>query len=72
VSWDLHSFSISCFVKNKSDGAVWRFISVYGCAYDEFKLDFINELHNILPLWDGPTLIGVILTSSERVATKAV
>jgi hypothetical protein len=58
VSWDVHTFSISCFIKSKVDGVVWRFISVYGSAYDEFKLDFINELHNIFPLWDGPTLIG--------------
>jgi hypothetical protein len=31
---------------------------MYGSSYDECKLDFINELHNIFALWDGPTLIG--------------
>jgi hypothetical protein len=37
---------------------VWRFISVYGSAYDEHKLEFFNELHNTYASWNGPTLVG--------------
>jgi mannosylglycoprotein endo-beta-mannosidase len=58
VSWDIFKFCISCIVKSKQDHSIWRFVSVYGSAYDEFKLEFINELHNIMPSWDGPTLVG--------------
>lgn len=47
VSWDIHKYSITCFLKNRSNASVWRFIYVYGSTYDEFKLDFINELHNV-------------------------
>jgi hypothetical protein len=62
VSWDTHSFCITCFIRNKADGGVWRFVLVYGPAYDEFKLDFINELHNVFSLlhhsyWDDFNLI---------------
>ena len=37
---------------------MWRLVSVYGSAYDQFKMDFINELHNLLTGWAGPTLVG--------------
>ena len=30
---------------------------VYGSTCDEHKLDFINELHNTMDAWFGPTLI---------------
>jgi hypothetical protein len=35
---------------------------VYGTAYDELKMDFINEMHGVLGGWQGPTLIGGIIT----------
>ena len=31
---------------------------MYGSAYDAFKLDFIQELHSVFYMWDGPTMIG--------------
>jgi hypothetical protein len=31
---------------------------VYGSAYEEHKLEFINELHNVYACWSGPTLVG--------------
>jgi endonuclease/exonuclease/phosphatase family metal-dependent hydrolase len=31
---------------------------VYGSAYDEHKLEFINELHNVYASWNGPTIVG--------------
>jgi hypothetical protein len=58
ISWDIFKYCISCIVKNKKDHSIGGFISVYGSAYDEFKLEFINELQNSRPSWDGPTLLG--------------
>ena len=37
---------------------MWRFIAVYGSSYEEHKLEFINELHNVFASWSGPTLVG--------------
>jgi hypothetical protein len=36
----------------------WRFILFYGSTYEEHKLEFINELHNVYAKWNGPTLVG--------------
>jgi endonuclease/exonuclease/phosphatase family metal-dependent hydrolase len=36
----------------------WRFISVYGFAYEERKLEFINVLHNMYASWSGPRVGG--------------
>jgi hypothetical protein len=33
-------------IENKSDSSIWR-----------FKLELINELHDVAPCWDGSTLI---------------
>jgi len=45
-------------------------ITVYGSAYEEGKQEFINELHEILSEWDGPTLVGgdfnLIRTVSDK------
>jgi hypothetical protein len=56
--WEIHSYSFSVLIKNKIDNVSWRFISVYGLAYEEHKLEFINEFHNVYSRWNGPTLIG--------------
>ena len=58
LACDIFTFSISCLLKNKCNSTIWRLISVYGSAYDNFKLDFINELHNLLNNWAGPTIVG--------------
>jgi hypothetical protein len=38
ISWEIHSYCVSCIIKNKKDKNVWRFVLVYGSAYDELKL----------------------------------
>ena len=58
VSWSILNNCVSCIIKNKKDAIVWRLISVYGPAYEDLKLDFINELHSALSDWSGPTLVG--------------
>ena len=58
IACNVLTYSISCLLKNKCNNTVWRLISVYGSAYDNFKLDFINELHNLLNNWTRPTIVG--------------
>jgi hypothetical protein len=53
-------FSLNCEMKNKRDGLVWKLVVVYGAPYEEKKADFIDELHAILAVWQGPILVGVI------------
>jgi endonuclease/exonuclease/phosphatase (EEP) superfamily protein YafD len=33
-------------------------IFVYGPAYEEKKVEFIDELHSIMAAWQGPILFG--------------
>jgi hypothetical protein len=70
ISWEIFKYCVSVILSDIKNGSVWRFVSVYGSSYDEFKLEFINELHNVLACWDGPTLIGgdfnLIRESSEK------
>jgi hypothetical protein len=40
------------------DKFIWRFVSVYGSPYEEGKADFIQELHDVMKNWFGPTLFG--------------
>ena len=74
LSWNINQYSVIVLIKNKSDSNIWRYISVYGTAYDEYKLDFINELHNVMASWVGPTAIGGggTLISLERRVRKVV
>ena len=70
MSWSKKHFCISAHVKNINDNFSWRLITVYGSAYEEGKQEFINELHEILSEWDGPTLVGgdfnLIRTVSDK------
>jgi len=45
-------------IKNSLDKFVWRLVVVYGSPYEEGKLEFLQELENILGNWDGPTVLG--------------
>jgi hypothetical protein len=58
VRCDTFEYTVSTLLKVKKNDVIWRFISIYGSAYEEYKLDFINELHNVLASWNGPTLVG--------------
>jgi hypothetical protein len=59
-SWQPFNFSAALLVRNLRDNFIWKLIVVYGSAYDEHKLDFLNELHLVMGMWQGPTLVGVI------------
>jgi hypothetical protein len=58
LAWQQTRYCVSIMIKNCSDKFVWRFISVYGSAYEDGKADFIQELSSLLENWDGPTLVG--------------
>jgi hypothetical protein len=58
ISWEIFKYCVLVIIRDRKNHSVWRFVSIYGSSYDEFKLEFINELHNVLACWDGPTLIG--------------
>lgn len=55
---DILSYTISVLLTYKKTSFVWKFITVYGPAYDEFKQDFLDELELVIGKWQGPTLIG--------------
>lgn len=69
-SWEKHSFCISAKVKTSFDRFDWRLVVVYGSPYEQGKQDFIDEIHNILRCWDGPTMFGgdfsLIRDSSDK------
>jgi hypothetical protein len=43
-SWEIFKYCVFVIIKDKKNHNVWRFVSIYGSSYDEFKLEFINEL----------------------------
>jgi hypothetical protein len=44
----LHSFVVSCHLLDKKKNFSWKLVVVYGPAYDDKKVDFIDELHRIM------------------------
>jgi hypothetical protein len=58
ITWEIFKYCVSVIIKDRKIQKIWRFISIYGSSYEEHKLEFINELHNVMSCWDGPTLIG--------------
>jgi hypothetical protein len=38
-------------IKNIVDNFVWRLVVVYGTPYEEFKIEFLNELQDIMCDW---------------------
>jgi hypothetical protein len=35
-----------------------KLLPTYDPAYDEYKMEFIMELHNVMGRWVGPTIMG--------------
>ena len=61
ISFDALEFYVACLLKDKKNKITWRFVVVYGSTYDNFNLEFINELQNTTDAWMGPTIVGVTL-----------
>jgi hypothetical protein len=53
-----HTFSVSCIIHEIHQNFSWKLVVVYGPAYKEKKVNFIDELHSILAGWQGPILVG--------------
>jgi exonuclease III len=45
-SWVIIKYSIRCEVCYKKDKSIFRVVTVYGTTYEEFKQDFLDELHS--------------------------
>jgi hypothetical protein len=60
ISWHLFEYCASVVVRNLIDNLTWRLVVVYGSSYEDKKLEFISELHGVLSLWEGSSLLGVI------------
>ena len=58
LAHQLKTYAISVMIKNCVDNFIWRFICVYGSAYEEGKMEFIEELEGMLENWSGPTVLG--------------
>jgi endonuclease/exonuclease/phosphatase family metal-dependent hydrolase len=58
LSWEIKTISVACTLKQKLDGKIWRFISVYRSPYEEGKEEYISELHSSFVDNNIPTLIG--------------
>lgn len=58
VKWEVLDISVICWMKNKLDGFEWRVVVVYGSPYEEGRLEFISELHQLFINCKVPTLIG--------------
>jgi hypothetical protein len=58
LGWQGFKYCAIMIIRNNTDKFTWSLIVVYGSPYDETKLEFIDELHFVMGLWDGPTLIG--------------
>jgi hypothetical protein len=58
LSWEIKAFLVSYVLKIKTNGRVWRHISVYGSPCEEGKEEFISELHSLFLDKNLPTLIS--------------
>jgi hypothetical protein len=36
----------------------WKLVVVYGSPYEEGKQPFLDELHNIMSIWQGSTVVA--------------
>jgi hypothetical protein len=58
LRWQEFQFAGVALVKNNSYDFIWRIVVIYGSPYEELKVEFIEELHLIMSMWSGPTLLG--------------
>ncbi|XBH61956.1 hypothetical protein VPH35_116304 [Triticum aestivum] len=58
IAWSHLDFSVSCELRHKCNGNLFRVITMYGSPYEEGKGAFISELHTLFVDFKIPTLIG--------------
>jgi hypothetical protein len=57
-----YTYCAMTIVKNCHDNFVWRLVIVYGSPYEESKMEFIEELQEMMESWQGPICWEVIST----------
>jgi exonuclease III len=67
---NLHTFDVSCHLLAKNKNFSWKLVVVYDPAYDDKKVDFIDELHRIMASWQGRVLMGRDFNSSRFTSDK--
>jgi len=55
---EILKFSTSVMLTNKKNNFSWKLIVIYGPAYEDRKVEFLDELQHIMNSWKGPLLIG--------------
>ncbi|GJN20279.1 hypothetical protein PR202_gb07636 [Eleusine coracana subsp. coracana] len=58
LDWYILDYLVCSKVKHKSTGYIFGCATVYGTASDEFKQQFINELHSFMSSSRDPIMIG--------------
>jgi hypothetical protein len=53
-----HSHSVSYIVHDIPNNFSSKLVVVYGPAYDDKKVEFIDELHTIMSGWQSPIMLG--------------
>jgi hypothetical protein len=64
-------FSFLCSA-GKALNFSWKLLVVYGPAYEDRKIEFIDELHPVVSGWQGPILIGGILICADVLLIRAM
>jgi hypothetical protein len=62
LNWKQFQFCLVMVLKNQVDEFMWKLVVVYGSPYDDYKPEFIRELHMVMGEWSGPTMVGVTST----------
>lgn len=58
IKWDHGAHFVSCDIKQKNDGFKWRFVAIYGSAYENLKQNFLDELDTTCTSCSLPILVG--------------
>jgi hypothetical protein len=64
-------YSASCTISDRKKIFDWKLVVVYGSPYEDGKIEFIDELHTILAMWQGPIIIGGDFNLSRFVTDKS-
>jgi hypothetical protein len=63
--------SFSCMILDKKRNFSWKLVVMYGSPFDDGKAQFIDELHSVLAVWQGPMVIGGYFILSRFVTDKS-
>jgi hypothetical protein len=67
----LQKILVSCMILDRRKNFSWKLVVVYGSPYDEGKIEFIDELQNVMSSWQGPLVIGGDFNLSRFLTDKS-